>query len=254
MVCSFLRQASLIVNEDTRPMRFEHMRQLFNAVEYGHFWRILIGLLAQTGMRPSIARTGIGEQNFEGDIVWFLPGKNQKKKPRRIRLDPRFMAELEYYKKYNATCAQYIFMSSSHKPVCETYFTDYFNKVIRPQLKGVFLEQRVTTSHRINTKREYIQQLSGIRKTYQLKIFWEYLLEFPAQIVKGMVARDMKHSSYRITEDYYLATIKYIQDELEKYQDLTIADILYGDGYQARLQLHAPTHIQDVQRCPLSFQ
>ena len=214
-----LQESVLDYDFDSHAVSFANIRRIIGSFKYGHPRRLGFELLILTGMRESVM-VDIGLHNFDGNIITFRPGKNQKGKPRRIALPIWFMNELAYYIHHNPHKQTKIFPFSS-----KSFERSWHN--LRHQLGGVFEFKRPGFKAGW-CRSEYLIQIKGIRKTYMVKRWYDLVPKFGKEAAVHVVANEMRHSSVRITMVHYLKEFENIElaRELELYRNHNIGDII----------------------------
>lgn len=215
---------------DHHAVSFKNIRKILGSLEYGHPRRLGFALLALTGIRVSVM-VNIGSRNFDGNIVTFKPGKNQKGRPRRCSLPHWFMKELQHYLSNNPYRPEKFFPYSSNS------FQREWNK-LRHKLGAPFnIKKPVFAGWR---KHEYLIQIKGIRKTYMTKLYWDLVPKYGMEGAVHVVAAEMRHSSVMITMAHYLKELENpeIYNELNKYRHTHIHKLVHAPSQETIQQDH----------------
>jgi len=187
---------TLNLEKDGTAIPLTEVRRVLEKMTYATTVRVMFGMLFWTGCRicelDNMKRGNI----YDGYVYWKT-GKNQNDY-RKEKLPSYFIEELQEYWRTNRILGESMFGVTS-----ET-FRRYFNRDVRPLLKGAWLEERLVFKQGTIT-RENILQIKGLRKTFQTYVFAQELYKWNnPEIALQFTSKKMRHSSTRITAYHYL--------------------------------------------------
>lgn len=203
---------------------FEEVINLINCFEYGNKYRVAIEMVALTGCRLAEI-DNMGVNSIYGDhIIWKL-GKNQKHY-RKVKLPEWFLKEICCHLSKNQHCAERLFNFSGKE------LGRIVRRRARPKLGQAWHAKRPVPQKDGGIVWEYCLQVKGLRHNYATLRFKEYFDKWGGTVAVELTAKELQHSSYRITAGHYVGNFD--QLEIEKYKGLSVADIL-NRGVQSRL-------------------
>jgi len=209
----------VLIDSDRSAVSFNNIARLVNHWPYESGYRIAIELLALTGMRPC-ELDAIGPSNFWSNIIMWKPRKKQTGS-RKEKLPEWFLDELDLYLGSNHIANNRLF-NFTHNTLRRKL------NAARKELGGDFLKKKMVAKSGFATKPryEYMIQLRSFRKTFQCRLFHQYLEQYGCQLALDMVSKDMRHSSAHITGRHYVSDIKYMTEDLHRYKGVSMANII----------------------------
>lgn len=178
--------------------------------------RVAVLFLALTGARPSeIENRKVTD--FRDDFVIWKPRKNQKGRPRIVRLPKWFMRELNLYFEKGKYSKDNIFGMKC------TSLVRYINK-IRSSLGSGWTEQRPVFSEKSCYTHVYVWQLKNLRHNYATVEWFRAVDKYGHELALHKISRDMRHSSTGMTGMHYIENIEEL--DLARFKNKTVGEIL----------------------------
>lgn len=180
-----------------QPIPYEDIIQAVKNMEYASEIRIMFEMKFLTGCRSK----ALDEMEYEriiGTTIYFRPGKNQKGWCSE-ELPQWYIEELKEYRLKHPMKKGKLFHIKS-----ET-MTHYFNRDIRPRLKGRWQEVRPIP---VKGGFEYVYSLtlSGLRKSHKTLDFYKLYKEIgDASIAAELASKKFKHNTTRMTLHHYIS-------------------------------------------------
>lgn len=209
----------VVIDHDSYAIGFDDMKRLLDFYSYGDSHRIAFLILAITGCRPA-ELTYMSPKCFIGNYIIWKPAKRQG--GYRKELMPEWaLKEIDYYMSRNHLPENRLF------PFVGDSLRRHFNKIARPALGGNFTK-KVLRNMNNHVQFHYMIDLKSFRHTFAVKEFWEKMKEYGNDMAIAMVSKRMKHSggSTFITAKHYVSDVEYMKQELERYNQRSIGQVL----------------------------
>lgn len=208
-------------DNDCRAVPYEELRRAYMSMPYACTEKVMFGLLFATGCRIK-ELDSMKKSNIQGGMIYWRVGKNQRGW-RKAPLCKEYLDELETYRCHHKVRHDRLFGVSS-----ET-FTRYFHRY-KALLCGGWIDKKVVPRGQgFGGYSNYA--LAGLRKSYQTLRCAQRILELgDRNMAVSAVSKEMRHSSEKITDYYYLQDLKSLNAFVWAHH--TPWTILYGDGLQ----------------------
>jgi integrase len=216
-----MKQQEIIIDHKVEGMAIpiKEITAAISKMTYASDISVMFKMLLLTGCRIS-ELDSLRIRNLFDNTFYFIPGKNQKRKPRKVVLPREYIKELVEYRKTNRVYSDRMFHISN------VTFRKYFNRDIRPQIKS-WLVLKISARNG-NLCTEYRYQLKGLRKTYSSTYFKEQYDKWgDANVALEVTSKHMKHSSTHMTAYHYIEemnTIKGYKLEASKEEQKCLLD------------------------------
>ncbi len=219
-----MQQTTVELEKDIKIIPFNEVMRLADALGFDERGvptqkRLAILWLALTGARPSeIENRKVDDFKFEYSCCIWKPRKNQKGRPRIVKLPLWFMKELNCYFEKGVHSNEDVFGIKC------TSLLRYINGKIRKKLGGGWLLQKPSFSERCLYSKTYIWQLKNLRHNYATVEWFNCVEKYGHELALHKISRDMRHSSTGMTGVHYIESIDELN--LSKYKHMNISQIL----------------------------
>jgi len=218
------------VETGTKVLSLPLVKKTMDCFQYGHRHRLYILLLFMGGLR-------VGEpgelywENFiwEKNMLMFRPNKQKGRVLRRVKLPPKFMEELKYYRDNN------FFPQGKCFNINSKSFCRYFNKAYRHFLPEQWVKYS-EVSRKGSVACYHLYTLRGFRATHATIAYYYYSLVYGhGDLAVKKTAKHMGHSSSYTTSEYYIQRVSDLK--IDKYSEMPMLMLLDHVIYN-ETQLH----------------
>lgn len=223
-----LQRPNDLVHDDCKAIPIHLVLDAIDKMKYATPERCMFIMSFLTGCRQSELNRMYVDKLYkvkDGYYIYWSLGKKQKGF-RKEPLPEWFVEEL-FKMRNNYRCFQ-----NKMFPILQITFRRYFNRDIRPSLNQEWVSK---TLQGVNgeLKPLYKYHLSGLRKTFQILLFYKFhQLSGSLEVALHQVSSRMKHSCTNITYRHYLDG--YDQIKVHDHGSMLPIDFLEA-GYQSRL-------------------
>ena len=207
---------------DSYAIPFKEVLRLLNHFTYASKYRVAIQMMALTGCRPSeIEKMGL--INLRGNVISWRRGKNQKGWRRRALPAP-FIKELFCMLKNTPHTAHKLF----------DFNIGTLRRIVNTQRLKIGGGWTIKREYQREgaVRQEYIYQLKGLRHNYVTMLFYNYYTKYDAALAVEFAAKEMGHSSYKMTSRHYLDGLEILNPE--SFVGLSMAEIL-NSPFQSKI-------------------